>query len=157
MSEPQSSNLVSRLRDWKGNDFGPYRSPVPDLIKAADEIERLLRLNDIQRGEVNDERVRNDRLANQLAAAERLAKIMTSAAGKHAERVVELESAVETPPPASKEENFGTDERCLDLAKHFLCGGASALGEPQDCVTNRTSLSRAIQRAVEDWFAEVKS
>lgn len=37
------TNLVSRLRDWKGNDFGPYRSPVPDLLEAADEIERLER------------------------------------------------------------------------------------------------------------------
>lgn len=46
-----------------------------------------------------------------------------------------------------------TDERCMDLAKHFLNGGTAKLGEPQDCVENRVRLARAIQQAVEDWFA----
>ena len=45
-----------------------------------------------------------------------------------------------------------TDERCIDLAKHFLSGGTELLGEPQDCVVNQVSLARAIQQAVEDWF-----
>lgn len=35
------SNLVTQLRAWNGNSFGPYRSPVRDLLAAADEIERL--------------------------------------------------------------------------------------------------------------------
>jgi hypothetical protein len=37
----KSSKLVDRLRTWNGNSFGPYLSPVPDLLEAANEIERL--------------------------------------------------------------------------------------------------------------------
>lgn len=36
-----TTDLVSRLRAWNGNSFGPYKSPVPDLLEAANEIERL--------------------------------------------------------------------------------------------------------------------
>ena len=45
-----------------------------------------------------------------------------------------------------------TDERCMDLAKHFLSGGTAKLGEPQDCLVNHVSLARHIQAAVDDWF-----
>lgn len=37
-------DLVTQLRAWNGNSFGPYSSPVPDLLAAADEIETLERI-----------------------------------------------------------------------------------------------------------------
>lgn len=33
--------LPEQLRAWSGNSFGPYRSPLPEMLAAADEIERL--------------------------------------------------------------------------------------------------------------------
>lgn len=36
-----TKQLVQRLRGWSGNSFGPYLSPVPDLLEAADELEAL--------------------------------------------------------------------------------------------------------------------
>lgn len=33
--------LPEQLRAWSGNSFGPYLSPLPEMLAAADEIERL--------------------------------------------------------------------------------------------------------------------
>lgn len=35
-----TKQLVQRLRGWSGNSFGPYLSPVPDLLEAADKLEQ---------------------------------------------------------------------------------------------------------------------
>ena len=57
----------------------------------------------------------------------------------------------------SKEPVELVDTCVMDLAKHFLSGGTSLLGEPQDCVENRIHLARHIQAAVEDWFMAFES
>lgn len=54
----------------------------------------------------------------------------------------------------TREKLYPVDPASMDLAKHFLAGGTAALGEPQDCLVNRSSLARAIQKAVDDWFGE---
>jgi hypothetical protein len=53
----------------------------------------------------------------------------------------------------SYQSNMSVDPRSLELAQHFNAGIS---GTPAELAVHDMALARAIQQAVEDWFADVE-